>query len=237
MRATRRIDMKTLLHRLGHALIPLLMLWGSGAWAVVDGINGPTFNLTAKVDTINSADGGTLFAWGYASDDKGPFPGVMQYPGPTLIVNQGDTVTINLKNELPMPVSMVFPGQSGVTATGGSEGLLTREAPAPVAPATVSDPVTYSFVASRPGTYLYQSGTRPDLQVEMGLVGAIIVRPTGYDAESNKIAYGHAGSRYDHEYLFLLTEIDPTVHEKVASNMANGLAPDEGVDSSTFFPV
>lgn len=229
--------MKTLLHRLGHALIPLLMLWGSGAWAVVDGINGPTFNLTAKADTINSADGGTLLAWGYAADDKGPFPGVMQYPGPTLIVNQGDTVTINLRNALPMPVSMVFPGQDGVTATGGSEGLLTREAPAPVASATVSDPVTYSFVASRPGTYLYHSGTRPDLQVEMGLVGAIIVRPTGYNAESNKIAYGHAGSRYDHEYLFLLTEIDPTVHEKVASNMANSLPADEGVDSSTFFPV
>jgi len=31
--------------------------------------------------------------------------------------------------------------------------------------------VTYRFVASQPGTYQYHSGTRPDLQLEMGLVG------------------------------------------------------------------
>ncbi len=39
----------------------------------------------------------------------------MQYPGPTLIVNQGDTVKIVLNNTLPVPVSIVFPGQQGVT--------------------------------------------------------------------------------------------------------------------------
>ncbi len=38
--------------------------------------------------------------------------------------------------------------------------------------------VTYSFVASEPGTYLYESGTNPEKQVRMGLFGALIVRPT-----------------------------------------------------------
>ena len=44
-----------------------------------------------------------------------------------------------LHNALPAPVSIVFPGQQGVVATGGNAGLLTREAPA--VPITASDPV------------------------------------------------------------------------------------------------
>jgi len=231
---------KTLL-RLGHALVATLALGAGGAGAMVDGITGPTFNLTAKADYITAGDGGSLLAWGYAADDKGPFPGVMQYPGPTMIVNQGDTVTINLRNTLPMPVSIVFPGQQGVTAictlaASCQAGLLAMEVKAGTAAAPTGS-VTYTFTASHPGTYQYHSGTRPDLQVEMGLVGAIIVRPAGFNEETNRTAYGHPGSAYDHEYLFLLTEIDDKVHQQVALNVAAGLDPGTGVDSSKFFPV
>lgn len=233
---------KTLLG-FGYALAAALALGAGGAWAVVDGItdvaNTPTFNLTARADYITAGDGSSLLAWGYASNDKGAFPGVMQYPGPTLIVNEGDTVTINLTNPLPGPgsipmaVSMVFPGQTGVATscddgTSGTQGLLTCEA----SPGGTT--VTYTFTAGKPGTYLYHSGTRPDLQVEMGLVGALIVRPAGFDETANRTAYGSAGSAYDHEYLFLLTEMDFQVHEQVAINMMAGLPPETGVDTAGF---
>jgi FtsP/CotA-like multicopper oxidase with cupredoxin domain len=36
---------------------------------------------------------------------------------------------------------------------------------------------TYTFVASRPGTFYYQSGSNQSIQLRMGLFGAIIVRP------------------------------------------------------------
>src|SRR5206468_1966490 len=42
--------------------------------------------------------------------------------------------------------------------------------------------VTYKFVASTPGTRSYYSGTQGDLQVEMGMYGAIIVLPAGNTA-------------------------------------------------------
>jgi FtsP/CotA-like multicopper oxidase with cupredoxin domain len=134
-------------------------------------------------------------------------------------VNEGDAVTVNLANELPMATSIVFPGQAGVVATGGEPGPLTREAPPGGA-------VSYRFVASRPGTYLYQSGTRPALQVEMGLVGALIVRP----AAGGSRAYGHAATAYDREYLLLLTEMDPAIHDQVAGG-------DLGARTSGYFPV
>ena len=82
---------------------------------------------------------------------------------------------------------------------------------------TVVGGPTYTFVAATPGTYLYHSGTNPELQVEMGLVGALIVRPTGYrsrPAQAGDLegSLPEAGTNYDRENLFLLTEMDPAIH-------------------------
>jgi FtsP/CotA-like multicopper oxidase with cupredoxin domain len=208
--------------RVSAVLAGVLMALGSvGAKAAIDGITGTTFNMTAKVDHVSTADGGSVMLWGYADDDNlADFGTRAQYPAPTMIVNQGDTVTIKLKNALSVTagtvpnVSMVFPGQD-VTATcfnGGTDtscvdGALTMEA------GTDGDVVSYTFTASNAGTYTYHSGTNPGLQVEMGLTGALIVRP----ATSGQ-AYGHADTAYDYEELFFLTEMDPRIHTEVEIN-------------------
>jgi len=206
-------------------MIVLVALFPASAKAVVDGIYGETlgisttFNLTVKGGTISMSDGTVSYLWGYA-DGNGP----AQYPGPTLIINQGNNVTVNLTNQIPTisgnpptSVSIVFPGH-GVTATGGVPGLLTREA-------SPGQTVTYTFTASQPGTYTYFSGTQPELQVEMGLFGAIVVVPaTAPDcpalapdpvAPSRGYAYCHPDAYFDREYLFLLSEVDPVVHRLV----------------------
>jgi FtsP/CotA-like multicopper oxidase with cupredoxin domain len=95
--------------------------------------------------------------------------------------------------------------------------------------------VTYSFTAGKPGTYLYHSGTRPDLQVEMGLVGALIVRPAGYDPNAPR-AYGHAGTAYDHEYMALLTEMDTRIHNEVRLKKSNNTLYNN-IDTRTYKPV
>ena len=46
--------------------------------------------------------------------------------------------------------------------------------------------MTYTFTANKPGTHSYYSGTQGDLQVEMGLYGALIVLPSTIPA----ICYG-----------------------------------------------
>jgi FtsP/CotA-like multicopper oxidase with cupredoxin domain len=89
--------------------------------------------------------------------------------------------------------------------------------------------VSYTFVASEAGTYLYHSGTQPALQVEMGLLGALIVRP----GVANQ-AYGHVNTRFDHEYLFLLTEMDERIHDEVELLVAYEQPLD--VDTSTYTP-
>jgi len=190
-------------------LLVMLMAPVAGAYDI-PGISGTTFNLTTGTGTITTGDGNSVYMWLY-----GVQGGTPQYPGPTIIVNQGDTVTINLKNTLPVPTSFVVDGMN-VTAAAVAPGIalpgvLTGEVPADNGTTTVA----YTFTAAQPGIFIYHSGTNPPLQVEMGLLGVIIVRPTGYNAVTNRIAYGDAESAYIHEKLFLLTDLDVRVHDQV----------------------
>jgi hypothetical protein len=86
------------------------------------------------------------------------------------------------------------------------------------ASANASETATYSFTAGEPGTYIYHSldGANPGLHQEMGLAGALIVRPSDYNALTARTAYGvGTGSDYDQEFLYLLTEVDPEIHKEM----------------------
>jgi FtsP/CotA-like multicopper oxidase with cupredoxin domain len=218
------------------------------AHAAAPGITGPTFNLTAQPAYLTQPDGQAIYSWGYGCNGAptgfapaaiaGPFCNTMQVPGPTLIVTEGQTVTVNLTNGLPAAAgntSILFPGFQ-VTATGGAAGLMTREA----APGGT---VTYTFLASSPGTRSYYSGTQQDLQIEMGLYGAIIVLPNsasvntacsggihstnvsaqGVWGESDfrlaRAAYDHDRTCYDREYMFQFSELDPNIHEQARAQV------------------
>jgi FtsP/CotA-like multicopper oxidase with cupredoxin domain len=235
--------------RLLAPVVAMFLLLTVAAHAAAPGITGPTFNLTAQPAYISQPDGQMVYSWGYgcsgAPSGYAPaaitngFCNTMQVPGPTLIVTEGQTVTVNLANGLPTAAgntSILFPGFN-VTSTGGVAGLLTQEA----APGST---VTYTFTAGSPGTRAYYSGTQGDLQVEMGLYGAVIVLPapaavpsackTGL-AASNLVAegtwgeadfrlapaaYDHARSCYDREYLFQFSEMDPNIHHQADLQVA-----------------
>src|SRR5436309_2690541 len=181
MRAT---NMKNMMWKtqLVLAVVAVALLVTPSANAAAPGITGPTFNLTAQSAFISQPDGQAVYSWGYGCKGSplgyapkaisSTFCSTMQIPGPTLIVNEGDTVIVNLTNNLPSAAgntSILFPGFT-VTAAGGVAGLLAQEA----APGGT---VNYTFTATSPGTRAYYSGTQGDLQVEMGLYGAIIVLP------------------------------------------------------------
>src|SRR5437762_2087949 len=228
-------------------LLVLALLLAAKAHAAAPGITGPTFNLVATPAFISQPDGATVYSWGYGCNGNPAgyapaaittgFCNTMQVPGPTLIVTQGQTVTVNLINQLPSAAgntSILFPGFN-VTATGGVPGLLTQEA-------AHLGTVTYTFTASTPGTRAYYSGTQGDLQVEMGLYGAIIVLPSAvpatcstglaasnlaaeahwgeHDFRLAHAAYDHAKSCYDREYLFQFSEMDPDIHYQAQAQVA-----------------
>jgi FtsP/CotA-like multicopper oxidase with cupredoxin domain len=235
------------------------------AYAAAPGITGPTFNLTAQAAFLSQPDGAGVYSWGYGCSTAplGFAPTManqncssMQVPGPTLIVTEGQTVTVKLMNNLPPAAgntSILFPGFVLQPFTDGTPGLLTQEA----APGGT---VTYKFTASSPGTRAYYSGTQGDLQVEMGLYGAVIVLPasvpsvctTGYLATQNhmaqtnwgesdfrlaKAAYDHPRSCYDREYLFQFAEMDPNIHKQALAQSTKSCTGCMNVATEPYHPA
>jgi len=167
----RVINMKKAISKtqLFFAIMLAALLLAPAAFAAVPGITGPTFNLRAGSEYLTEPDGSAVYSWGYGCLDATPnfapsaiangFCSNMQVPGPTLIVTQGQTVTVNLTNNLPTAAgntSILFPGFI-VSSTGGQRGLLTQEA------LPGGGTVTYTFTATTPGTRAYYSGTQGDL--------------------------------------------------------------------------
>jgi FtsP/CotA-like multicopper oxidase with cupredoxin domain len=252
--------MKNAILKSGRLLAPvtLLMCLAGTAVAAVPGITGTSFNLTAQTAFLNQPDGEAVYSWGYGCTDGGTGESylptaisgakcpTMQVPGPTLIVTEGATVTVTLTNNLPAAAgntSILFPGftlTSTTCAAPAVQGLMACEA-------VPGGKVTYTFVASAPGTHAYYSGTQGDLQIEMGLYGAVVVLPAVANVPANcnggyhalnvtaqghwgekdfrlaHAAYDHPGTCYDREYLFQWAEMDPRIHKEALAQV-NALA-------------
>lgn len=203
--------------------LALALTWGQAtAQHDIRGITGPTFNLYAFPFNINLPEGSSLHMWGFgdqdaganATHDAGSGYNLPQYPGPTLVVTAGETVTINLTNSgVPQPVSIVVTGhQVTSSCTSSVTPILSPDCAGLVTQAAeVGEEVQYTFTPTEPGTYIYHSldGSNPGLHVEMGLLGVLIVRPS----DASRTAYGNGtGTDYEQEFLSLLTEVDPDIH-------------------------
>lgn len=174
--------------------------------------------------------------WGYALCGSGASAppacaGAVSVPGPALTVPPGESLIVHLTNTLSVPTSLVIAGQ------------VKQEAMLPVwfepaAPATTYSPgrpagnatarvrsfdkeagagggsATYTWATIKPGTYLYSSGTHPQVQVQMGLYGAMTK-----DAGAGQVAYNQGATNvvYGNQATLIYSEVDPALHAAVAA--------------------
>ena len=182
--------------------------------------------------------------WGYASCTDGSFGscGPTTVPGPALAVPAGDSaLTVNLLNGLTAPTSLVIHGiikpmapvwfeplSPSTTYTSGrplgNTTARVRSFDAEAAPGGIA---AYTWPSVKPGTYLYQSGTQPQVQVQMGLYGAATKNAVEAVAGATPVraqAYPGATYSYDNQATLLYSEIDPALHTAVAGGTYGTLA-------------
>ncbi|MBW2621875.1 MAG: hypothetical protein JRD68_03125, partial [Deltaproteobacteria bacterium] len=197
--------------------------------AMVGTASAATYYLRAESYTMNMPDGTTVTMWGFAQDTGFEVgDGVLSVPGPVLTVPPGDaSLTIYLENNLPVPISIIIPGQSTILAPvtftdgQGRERVRSFTTETPANNTTAGE---YTWTGLKPGTFLYQSGTHPAVQVQMGLYGAMTkvdVAGQAYDGSTT----------YDKEVVLLYSEVDPALHSAVATgNYGPGLAMTSTID-------
>jgi len=174
--------------------------------------NAITINLCTGITTKTMADGEIITLWGYGLDTGGACSATV--PGPQLDVPAGDNaLTLNLRNTLSVPISVVINGQQASMTPvffNDAQGRqrvrsFTHETPAGMTG-------IYSWSNVKPGTFLYNSGTHPSVQVQMGLYGVVI--------HDHSLTEAYPGVSSVHSQVVVFSEIDPVAHEAAADNPA-----------------
>jgi FtsP/CotA-like multicopper oxidase with cupredoxin domain len=93
-----------------------------------------------------------------------------QSPGPMLLVNQGDEVTVNFTNEIEFPTTVHWHGLRLDYTSDGVPGITQ----APILPGETFE---YNLNFPDSGIFLYHPHVRTEMQMEMGLYGNILVEP------------------------------------------------------------
>jgi len=114
-------------------------------------------HLVAKPATVTVAPGVKMRAWTFNG----------KVPGPVIRATEGDTVQVTLHNADSMAHSIDLHAAQISPQTGFAD-------------VNPGETHTFSFVAARPGVFLYHCGTSPVLEhLGMGMYGAIVVDPIG----------------------------------------------------------
>ena len=204
----------------------VLLLAGILAAAATGTALSVDYTIRAGVDNLVMPDNAVIPVWGYA-----PVAGfdnnhnLVMVPGPLMTVNAGDVLHVTVQNALPAGrnTSIVVPGQRMPTNVGGAllPPVYDNNTPPRVMSFTSESPnggsAQYYFNAVKAGTYLYESGTEPTVQVGMGLYGAVIVRPAN-PLQAYPPSATNPNTAFASEAVLLFSEIDPFLHLAVNDN-------------------
>ena len=161
--------------------------WQSRAYAATV---AKTFVITEGF--ITQPDGVDVYFRGFSNNSAS-----LNVPGESLIVNEGDTVQITIDNTLNTDHSFV------IDALGVNETI------------TAGNRRTFSFTASKPGSYLYYDGLNaPDNRLS-GLHGGIAVMPSG---SNNQVYAGSKTFKANHQHFWVFHDIDPAWHTAFQNN-------------------
>lgn len=195
------------------------------------------FTLYVRDNVLKMPDGKQIYVFGYTDDPHGR----AQVPGPTLVVNEGDTVNVTLINDKDptkskysngdghtiylhgLDLSSMYDGDPMTAPPRTANGdIITTPAAEDSGIQPIKGPVqegqrfTYHFVANYAGTYWYHCHVDVQEHVQMGMYGAFVIQPAGAPNQ----AYIDTPT-FNKQYTFVLSEMDSVGHQIDHDNIYN----------------
>jgi len=134
------------------------------------------FQLSVDEVMWDYGDGTPIYSWGYNA----------QLPGPAFRVTEGDRIRVVVTNNLPEATTVHWHGVDLEWEADGVPGVTMD----PIKPGEV---YVYEFTAKPAGTRIYHThGSHHGdeaKQMDMGLAGAFIIEPVGYEAPDKEVTW------------------------------------------------
>ena len=205
------------------------MLLSDGTTTAACPANYKYIRLGATDGYSRMTDGLDLYTFGFVnitSLRENLVPGEInhaEFPAPTLIMNEGDHVYLNLSNlgmikrpDLFDPHTVHFHGFPNAATVFDGEPMASFGV-------RMGATVTYYYEPVDPGTYMYHCHQEATEHMEMGMLGNLVVRPRqngtsiAYNGKSyTQFAYndGDGSTGYDVEAMIKIADFDPIFHQR-----------------------
>lgn len=172
-------------------------------------ITSPTSLSTSMNGSETMANGSSISTWYFSNG--GGFNGDRTVPSPVIEANEGTTVQVTLNvSMMSIPHTIHFHGLD-VDQQNDGVGATSFEV-------NGGQSYTYTFLAPHAGTYHYHCHVDTVLHYEMGMYGAVIIRPPN---GSTSVAWS-GGPAFDKEYLWQLHTFDSSWRTGGGGGMGGG---------------
>jgi len=175
-----------------------LLTWTPRSFAATVNVN-----LNAVAGDITMPDNSSAYMLSFSSNNS------PQFHGPTILCQEGDTVNVNINNDLSTDTSFV------VTGTSINQSI------------TANNSRSFSFSAPAPGTYIYHDDQNNGVNRVMGLNGALVVMPNSNNQSFNN------GPTFVRQYKWALHSVDPAWGDTLRSNGHNAV---NNINPNSFDP-
>jgi len=169
-------------------VISLLTVFSASAHAAS---HSYTIYIRAGNLTVEGSGGATIPAWGYTDLANG----TPKIPGPVVEAREGDSVTVTVFNDHDLDHNFVVQGLT--TDTAAIAYGKSRQ---------------YTFSTPKAGVYFYRDTLNNNINREMGLYGAVVVRT----ADGSNRAWTD-GPAFNSERLWVVSEMDKPRWNDVAA--------------------
>lgn len=176
-----------------------------------------TINKTLCVRSANKtmSDGVVVTFWGFTDACGGM--GSPQIPGPAVEVGIGDTLNLTLNMMMAPQESAPY---NGHTIHLHGADVPTAEDGVPETNGGVVNGDTYTFIpaGNMAGSYMYHCHVHTVKHLEMGMYGALVVRPK--DAAGNFLNQitADAATAFDYVQNYVISSVDPAYHSAVGDS-------------------
>jgi FtsP/CotA-like multicopper oxidase with cupredoxin domain len=195
-------------------------------------VHAATINKTFCVrSTSKTLSGQSVTFWGYS--DCGGGGGMMggggmggmssaTVPGPLIEIGTGDTLNLTLN------VGMMTPQEpspyNGHTIHLHGADVISAEDGTPETNGNKvnGDTYTWSPLAGEEGSYPYHCHVHTVKHLEMGMYGAVIVRPRDASGNFMNRITADAATAYDYNQVYVLSTVDPAYHTATMNSTVFG---------------
>lgn len=164
------------------------------------------FKVDRRAVTKTMSDGASVTFWGFTDTTTA------KIPGPQVEVGIGDTLNLTLSIQGAMGAMEPQPYNGHTIHMHGADVITAEDGVPETGAAVMGDTYNFTPTSNMAGSMMYHCHVHTVKHLEMGMYGALVVRPKNASGAFLNQITPNAATAYDYVQTYLFSTVDPAYH-------------------------